>query len=75
ILYLADIVVDPNHRRKGIAISLIYKVIIEWGLPKNANFVWLQVEFVNKNALNLYKKLGLKELYHYYYLKKEFNKF
>ncbi|MFX0020526.1 MAG: GNAT family N-acetyltransferase, partial [Candidatus Hermodarchaeota archaeon] len=73
ILYLADIVVDPNHRRKGIAISLIYKAIIEWALPQNAKFVWLQVEIVNKNAINLYKKLGLKELYHYHYLKKELN--
>ncbi|MFX0026212.1 MAG: GNAT family N-acetyltransferase [Candidatus Hermodarchaeota archaeon] len=71
ILYLADMVVDPNHRRKGIAISLLYKAIIEWALPKNVNFVWLQVEIVNKNAIDLYKKLGLKELYHYHYLKKE----
>ena len=70
-LYLADIVVDPNHRREGIASSLFYKAIIEWALPKNAKFVWLQVEIVNKTAINLYKKLGLKELYHYHYLKKE----
>ncbi|MGB5910054.1 MAG: GNAT family N-acetyltransferase [Promethearchaeia archaeon] len=69
-LYLADIVVDPNHRRKRIASSLFYKAIIEWALPKNAKFVWLQVEIVNRNAINLYKKLGLKELYHYHYLKK-----
>jgi GNAT superfamily N-acetyltransferase len=71
ILYLADIVVDPTHRRKGIAISLCYKAIIDWALPKNAKFVWLQVEIVNKNAINLYKKLGLRELYHYHYLKKQ----
>lgn len=71
ILYLADIVVDPNHRRKGIASSLFYKAIIEWALPRNAKLVWLQVEIVNKNAINLYEKLGLKELYHYHYLKKE----
>jgi len=71
ILYLADIVVDPNHRRKGIAISLFYKATIEWALPKNAKFVWLQVEIVNINAIKLYKKLGLKELYNYHYLKKE----
>lgn len=69
-LYLADIFVDPNHRRRGIAVSLFYKAIIEWALPKNAKFVWLQVEIVTKNAINLYKKLGLKELYCYHYLKK-----
>jgi hypothetical protein len=73
VLYLADIVVDPNHWRKGIASSLFYKVIIEWALPRNAKFVWLQVEMENKNGINLYKKLGLKELYHYHYLKKELN--
>ncbi|MFX1233374.1 MAG: GNAT family N-acetyltransferase [Promethearchaeota archaeon] len=67
-LYLADIFVDPNYRRQGIAKSMIYKIIYEWANPIRINMVWLQVEIENKHAIDLYENIGLKELYSYYYL-------
>jgi len=67
-LYLADIFVSPNYRNQGIAKSMIYKVTTDWVNPKYINMIWLQVEVENEKAINLYKSIGLKKLYSYYYL-------
>lgn len=69
-LYIADVVVDPNVRRQNIATSMFFKIVNDWAILGGVKKIWLQVEVDNKEAMNLYTKLGLKTAYRYYYLKK-----
>ncbi|MFX0134086.1 MAG: GNAT family N-acetyltransferase [Candidatus Hodarchaeota archaeon] len=69
-LYIADMLVDPDFRRKTIALSMFFKITKEWGIPNGVNKIWLQVESENNEGVNLYKKLGFKRAYSYYYLTK-----
>ncbi len=71
-LYLADLLVDPDVRGQKIATSMFFKIMNEWGIPNGVKTIWLQVEIENKEAMNLYKKLGFKKAYSYYYLEKSF---
>ena len=57
----------PEHRRKGIAQSII-SMMIEWGEINLIDEVFLQVEADNPGAINLYEKFGFKEKYRYRYL-------
>ncbi len=52
---------------------MFYKILNEWAIPNGAKKVWLQVEIENKEAMNLYTKLGLEKAYEYYYLEKPLN--
>jgi ribosomal protein S18 acetylase RimI-like enzyme len=54
---LHNICVDPKMRNTGIATTLIYKQI-EKAKKMGKNFCMLQVDALNKPAVNLYKKLG-----------------
>ncbi len=69
-LYIADVLVDPDVRKQNISTSMFFKIIKEWGIPNGVKKVWLQVESENKEAMNLYTKLGLEKAYSYYYLEK-----
>ena len=69
-LYIVDMLVHPDFRKKKIATSMFYKLIKEWGIPNRVKMIWLQVETENKAAMKLYTKLGLKKAYSYYYLEK-----
>jgi len=69
-LYIADVLVHPNFRRKWIASTMLYRLLQEWTYKKGAKIVWLQVEEDNENAFNLYKKLGMNPIFEYSYLKK-----
>lgn len=60
IYLLANIAVLPEHRRKGIAYSLIEKAIQHIREKKIKN-VWLNVRADNVGAIDLYKKLGFVE--------------
>lgn len=71
-LYIADVLVDPDVRRQKIATSLFFEIINKWGMPNGVKTIWLQVEIENKEAMDLYKKLGFKKAYSYYYLEKSF---
>lgn len=68
-LYLSDLVIHPDYRREKLATSLIHTLITQWAIKNKAKYIWLQVEEDNYNANKLYEKLGMKRLYHYYYLK------
>ena len=70
-LYIGDVLVHPDYRRQKIATSAFLKLMNEWAEPYGVKFVWLQVEKENLGALNLYRHLGMKKLYSYYYMKKE----
>lgn len=70
-LYIADVLVDPDFRRQNVSTSMLFKMIKDWGIPNGAKTIWLQVESENKEAMNLYTKLGLVKAYSYYYLEKK----
>ncbi|MHA2009078.1 MAG: GNAT family N-acetyltransferase [Promethearchaeota archaeon] len=69
-LYIGDVFVHPNYRRRNVATSMLVKLIHDWKASKGVKTIWLQVEDKNRIALNLYNKLGMKKLYSYYYMKK-----
>ena len=69
-IYISDLLVVPEHRRDKLANSMIFILIDNWAVKNNAKYIWLQVEQENTDANKLYKNLGMKFLYHYYYLKK-----
>ncbi|MEE9377135.1 MAG: GNAT family N-acetyltransferase [Candidatus Lokiarchaeia archaeon] len=71
-LYIADLLVDPDVRQQKIATSMFFKIINEWGILNGVKTIWLQVEIENKEAMDLYTKLGFKKAYSYYYLEKSF---
>ncbi|MFT0804118.1 GNAT family N-acetyltransferase [Bacillus swezeyi] len=54
---ISNIVVDQNHRRKGIAAQLI-RHLSEWAYVNKAHHIYLQVLKENKPAIGLYNKLG-----------------
>jgi GNAT superfamily N-acetyltransferase len=69
-LYIVDMLVHQDFRRKKVATSMIFKIIKEWGIPNGIKTIWLQVETENKEAMNLYSNLRFKKAFRYYYLEK-----
>lgn len=63
---LFDIIVDINYRKYGYGEQLI-KNIIKIAKNKDVKKAYLQVILENVPAFNLYKKIGFKELYKYWY--------
>jgi N-acetylglutamate synthase len=53
-----DLVVQPEHRRQGLARGVL-AALLEWGAEQGATTVWLHVETGNEPALALYDALGL----------------
>jgi ribosomal protein S18 acetylase RimI-like enzyme len=68
-LGIYDLVVHPNYRLRGIAKSLITKML-QWGKENSAKHVYLAAQGDNFGAIALYNKIGLKDRYHYRYLTK-----
>jgi ribosomal protein S18 acetylase RimI-like enzyme len=66
-LGIYDLVVHPNYRLRGIAKSLITKML-QWGKENSAKNVYLTVQGDNLGAIALYNKIGLEDRYHYRYL-------
>ncbi|WP_167881686.1 GNAT family N-acetyltransferase [Leptospira kanakyensis] len=61
-----DLVIDEKNRNNGFATEII-NVISEKALDKGIKKSYLQVVTTNTPAMNLYKKLGFKEEYKYWY--------
>jgi GNAT superfamily N-acetyltransferase len=61
-LGLHDVLVEPAHRRQGLARAVI-GALLEWGAEQGALTVWLHVETGNEPAIALYESLGL-EVHH-----------
>ncbi len=66
-MLLQNVVVDKNARKKGFG-KLICQAIILESKKEGAKFSYLQVLKTNEIAINLYKKLGFKKLYSYWYM-------
>lgn len=67
-MYVGDVFVHPDHRRRQVATSMLGKLVDKWKVNE-VKYIWLQVEKDNFEALNLYYKLGMKKLYDYFYMK------
>lgn len=63
---LFDIVTDPAHRNNGFGTRLMLH-ILNWAKQQGAQKAYLQVMLNNAPALNLYAKMGFKEIYKYWY--------
>ena len=70
-LYVADVLVHPNYRQKKIATTMLYRLLEDWAIKKEAQYIWLQVEESNKIAHKMYDNLGMTPLFKYAYLKKQ----
>jgi len=56
-LGLHELHVAPDHRRQGLAIAIVDR-LLEWGAEQGATTAWLHVETDNAPALALYESLG-----------------
>jgi aminoglycoside 3-N-acetyltransferase I len=59
-IYIYDLAVYVKYRRKGIATNLIEK-LKEIARNRGAWVVFVQADYLDKPAVNLYSKLGVKE--------------
>lgn len=66
MVWLFDITVHDDFRKRGFGTQLIYS-LLRWGKNHHADRGYLQVMQENKPALVLYKKLGFRQLYKYWY--------
>lgn len=67
---LFDVVTAPAERRKGYGRELV-STILSWARSNGAQTAYLQVLTFNRPALNLYERLGFREIYQYWYRIKE----
>ncbi len=65
-LGLFEIMVDPDHRRRGLGRRLT-EALLEWGRERGAVHSYLQVVADNASALALYGGLGFTRAYTYWY--------
>lgn len=63
---ISNVVVDPRHRRKGVAGRLLH-VLASWAAENGAEGLYLQVLAGNAPALELYDKLGFRAISAYHY--------
>ena len=64
-----DIVVKEEARRKGYGREIVEAIMAE-AAKRGAKNSYLQVMISNSAALSLYKKIGYREIYRYWYRKK-----
>ena len=68
---LYDINVMEQYRMGGLG-TKICKTIINEGIRKGADTAYLQVASFNEKAIHLYRSLGFKRLYKYWYRVKKY---
>jgi ribosomal protein S18 acetylase RimI-like enzyme len=60
------IATDPGERRRGFQKQLLAG-LFAWAFERGARSAWLQVVVENAPAMGLYRKLGFRETYRYWY--------
>jgi ribosomal-protein-alanine N-acetyltransferase len=60
-MQLANIAVHPGFRTRGLGNALLLKMI-ETGLSRKADSIWLEVRESNRVARTLYQKLGFESI-------------
>lgn len=63
---LFDIVTNTEFRRQGLGRRLVIE-LLKWGQSQGAATAYLQVLTTNSAALQLYTRLGFREVYQYWY--------
>ncbi len=63
---LYSIATVPDFREHRVATN-ISRALLDWGIYMNANHAYLQVEVDNHPALGLYRNLGFRSCYRYWY--------
>ncbi len=56
-VYITNVAVSPDYRRRGIAETLIKK-LVEITFTEGAEFITLEVRKSNESAIKLYTKMG-----------------
>ena len=67
---LFDIIVAEHHRGKGYGEEIVRTILSE-AKKQGASSAYLQVVDANTRAKNLYKKIGFREVYKYWYRKEK----
>lgn len=65
-MYLANVIVDERNRGKGYGQQLC-EALLAKAKEEGAHTVYLNVIQSNQIAINLYKKLGCRKVYSYWY--------
>jgi ribosomal protein S18 acetylase RimI-like enzyme len=65
-LGLYSIATVPGFRKHKVATNISH-ALLDWGVRMNANHAYLQVEVDNHPALGLYRNLGFRSCYRYWY--------
>jgi ribosomal protein S18 acetylase RimI-like enzyme len=73
-LGLFDVITQPDNRRAGLA-THITEALLNWGIERGAVRAYLQVVPGNGPAVGLYRKLGFREAYRYWYRTKRNERF
>lgn len=60
-VYITNVAVFSDFRRQGIGEALIKALILQ-AFSENAEFITLEVRKTNVGAINLYSKMGFKEV-------------
>ncbi len=60
-VYITNVAVFPEFRRQGVGEALI-KNLIDLSFSEKAEFITLEVRKSNVGAINLYSKMGFKEV-------------
>jgi ribosomal protein S18 acetylase RimI-like enzyme len=63
VYLIANVVVHPDHHRKGIGRALT-AVAMEHAQQRQATAIWLHVRSENTGAISLYRQLGFREIVH-----------
>lgn len=63
---LYDVVTDREQRNRGFGSALVTS-LLNWSIDQGARDAYLQVVAANDPAVALYRKLGFREAYHYWY--------
>jgi aminoglycoside 3-N-acetyltransferase I len=64
-IYIYDLAVLEEHRRKGVATGLI-EVLKRVAAARDAYVIFVQADLVDAPAIALYEKLGTKETAHHF---------
>jgi len=65
-LGIYNMAVNPDHRRRGIGLSLISQMVV-WAKKEQLENIYLQVQGDNSKAIALYEKAKMNEIYKYRY--------
>jgi ribosomal protein S18 acetylase RimI-like enzyme len=63
---LFDVITRPDLRGNGLA-TAVTLALLDWGAEQGATRAYLQVETSNDPAQRLYRRLGFREVYRYWY--------